>query len=274
MKSRIIFGKTEETSRLPVFMTTLGYWEHQDETHRPAGFPDYQVHQVIQGQGSLILGEEEFLVGPGQAFFLFPGIPHKYMPVSDRWELAWVSFQGREASQLLAYAGVNGSGVGRLRTSTLLAPLYRMLEAEETGTEDFETECSKQLYNLLLDLKKELIEPAAKNDELERMRPVLTYIAQNLSRPLPLGELAEIAGVSPQYLCRLFQKTLKLRPLAYINQERVNLSKKLMFTERGKKIYEIAQRAGYENSSYFCAVFKRYTGMSPEEFKRMHGLGS
>ncbi|WP_334073149.1 MULTISPECIES: AraC family transcriptional regulator [Paenibacillus] len=274
MKSRIIFGKTEETSRLPIFMTTLGYWEHQNETHRPAGFPDYQVHQVIQGQGKLVLGEEEFLVGPGEVFFLFPDIPHRYMPVSERWELAWVSFQGREASQLLAYAGVNGSGVGRLRTRTLMDGLQRMLEAEEHGDENFETECSKQLYNLLLDLNRELIAAEAKNDELERMRPVLTYIAHNLPRPLPLGELAEIAGVSPQYLCRLFQKTLKLRPLAYINQERVNLSKKLMFTERDKRIYEIAQKVGYENSSYFCAVFKRHTGMSPEEFKKMHGLGS
>jgi AraC-like DNA-binding protein len=45
-----------------------------------------------------------------------------------------------------------------------------------------------------------------------------------------------------------------------------------MFSSRGHKIYDIAQRAGFENVSYFCAVFKRMTGMPPEEWRRLHGL--
>lgn len=45
-----------------------------------------------------------------------------------------------------------------------------------------------------------------------------------------------------------------------------------MFSSRGQRIYEIAQRAGFENVSYFCAVFKRTTGMQPEEWRGLHGL--
>ncbi|RCX16427.1 AraC-like protein [Fontibacillus phaseoli] len=272
MKDAFLFSRTEETTGLPVFMTTVGYWRHQSETDRPSGFPDYQLHQVLSGQGNLRLGEDEYLVGPGDVFFLFPGIPHRYMPVSTQWEMAWVSFQGRESNHLLSYAGINSSGVGKLRSGTLLKGLERMLSMEGKEAGEFEVECSKQLYSLFLDLKKLLIEPAGRNEDLERMKPVLRYIAQHLHRPLPLAELAEIASVSPQYLCRLFQKTMKMRPLYYVNQERISLSKKLMFSERNKKIYEIAHQVGYENSSYFCAVFKRHTGMSPEDFKKLHGL--
>ncbi len=277
METRIYFGKTDETSRLPIFMTTVGYWEHQKETERPQGFPDYQLHQVIHGQGRLILQEEEeYVVGPGDVFFLYPDIPHRYMPISDRWELAWVSFQGREASQLLSYAGISSSRVCKLRTSKLLRGLEQLLVREEHRTDadytDYDIQCSKQLYALLLDLKPLLIVPANHKDELERLKPVLRYIAEHLDQSLSLKELADVAVVSPQYLCRLFQKALHTRPLFYVNQERINRSKQLMFSEKELRIYEVADRVGYENASYFCAMFKRHTGMSPESFRRLHGL--
>ncbi|WP_433583182.1 AraC family ligand binding domain-containing protein [Paenibacillus amylolyticus] len=276
MDTRIFFGKTEEAARLPIYMTTVGYWEHQYETERPEGFPDYQIHQIIHGQGRLIIQEEEYIVGPGDVFFLYPDVPHRYMPISDRWELAWVSFQGREASQLLSYAGITGSRVCRLRTATLLRGLEQLLVRGENGGDtdyaDYDVECSKQLYALLLDLKPLLIASANYNDELERLKPVLRYIAEHLDRSLSLKELADVAVVSPQYLCRLFQRALHTRPVFYVNQERINRSKQLMFSERELRIYEVADRVGYENASYFCAMFKRHTGMSPERFRKLHGL--
>ncbi|WP_456093807.1 hypothetical protein [Paenibacillus bouchesdurhonensis] len=55
---------------------------------------------------------------------------------------------------------------------------------------------------------------------------------------MQLSELAEVISVSPQYLCRLFQNTMQLRPMVYVNQQRINRSKQLMFSERDKKIYE------------------------------------
>ena len=46
-----------------------------------------------------------------------------------------------------------------------------------------------------------------------------------------------------------------------------------MFSERELRIYEVADLVGYENASYFCTMFKRHTGMSPEKFRKLHGLG-
>jgi AraC family transcriptional regulator, arabinose operon regulatory protein len=278
MNTRIFFGKTDEAARLPVYMTTVGYWEHQFETERPEGFPDYQIHQVIQGQGRLIIEDEgEYIVGPGEVFITYPNIPHEYRPITDHWELAWVSFQGREASQLLAYAGITSSGVYKLRKSELLHGLEQMLVDGEGKGEPMdavdERDSSKHLYALLLDLKPLLIVSDNDNDEMERLKPVLRYIKEHLDQPLSLKELADVAVVSPQYLCRLFQKALRVRPVFYVNQERINRSKQLMFSERELRIYEVADRVGYENASYFCTIFKRHTGMSPEKFRKLHGLG-
>ncbi|OMD69133.1 AraC family transcriptional regulator [Paenibacillus odorifer] len=273
MESKIIFCQTEDVNMLPLYATTLGFWEHQPETIRPAGFPDYQIHQIHEGKGELIIHENRYLVGPGDVFFLFPDIPHSYAPISGKeWKVSWVSFNGREVGQMLLYAGIRESGPARLKEDQWLNPLKQILMLPDSNELETNLARSKHLYALLLDLKRKLVSPLNEAHELERIKPVLRYIESNLHRTLPLKELAEIISVSPQYLCRLFQKTIHDRPVTYINKQRINLSKQLMFNGRDKKMYEIAQLVGFDNASYFCLVFKRLTGMSPEQFKQLHGL--
>ena len=272
MRSKMIFCEAEDMLLLPLYATTIGYWEHQEETIRPAGFPDYQLHQVLGGKGELNIRDKRYIAGPGDIFFLYPDVPHSYTPLSREWELAWISFNGREAAQMLLYAGIRESGMGSLRAEPILNPLEEMLTGPDSNDLQDNLERSKLLYGLLLDLKRSLLPASNEDKELERMKPVLQYIELHLHRPLLLEELAGVAEVSQQYLCRLFQRTVRERPVAYINKQRVNRSKQLMFSSRGHKIYDIAQRAGFENVSYFCAVFKRMTGMPPEEWRRLHGL--
>jgi len=274
LESEILFQKSDELDHLPLYVTTLGYWQHQTEMSRPTGFPDFQFHQILSGQGRLVIEEEEHVLDAGDAFFLFPDIAHAYTPLSEPWELAWVSFNGREASRLLANAGIAGSGVSRLGSLSLMQPLREMLLLRESSMDDIDAERSKLLYALLLDLSAQLIMPSGSDADKERLRPVLRYIDQRLHQSMSLQELAEVADVSPQYLCRLFQKNLKARPMTYINQERINRSKRLMYSHRDKRMYEIARMVGFEHASYYCAVFKRYTGMTPEAFKELHGIAT
>ncbi|WP_245237599.1 AraC family transcriptional regulator [Paenibacillus ihuae] len=268
----MVFCETDDTVQLPLYATTIGYWEHQEETERPSGFPDYQLHQILDGKGELTIKDKRQIVGPGDVFITFPDIPHSYMPVSREWELAWISFQGREARGMLSYAGIRESGIWRLRELELLAPLKEMLLLPGGNDLEVNLERSKLLYSLLLDLKRNLPPALNKEDELVRIKPVLEHIELHLHRTLTLKELSEVISVSPQYLCRLFQRTVYDRPVTYINKQRINRSKQLMYQEREKKLYEIAQLTGFENASYFCAVFKRLTGMKPEQFKQLHGL--
>lgn len=147
-----------------------------------------------------------------------------------------------------------------------------MLAIAESRQEAQGIEFSKLLYSFLLDLSQQLTNSGTLDRQLDRLAPVLSYIEANIHRPLSLQELADTAMITPQYLCLLFKKILNMRPMVYVNQERINLSKALMFRESGKRIQEIGQMVGFDHPSYFSAQFKRYTGMSPEQFKQLHGL--
>ncbi|MDQ0195159.1 AraC family transcriptional regulator [Paenibacillus wynnii] len=273
MKSKMVFSKVDElTEELPLYVSSVGYWDHQVEMVRLEGFPDFQYHQVISGEGELWVEGSRIKVGAGNAFILYPGVPHTYRPLHEPWELAWVSFNGREAARILVFGGIHSSGVRQVNGEMLLSNLWGMLAIAETRQAGQDMEFSKLLYALLLDLSRQLTGSQSRDRHTDRLAPVLQYIEANMHRPLSLQELADTAGITPQYLCLLFKKSMNIRPMMYVNQERVNLSKALMFRETGKRIQEISQMAGFEHPSYYSAQFKRYTGMSPEQFKQLHGL--
>ena len=88
-------------------------------------------------------------------------------------------------------------------------------------------------------------------------------------RDLTLVELSDLIDLSPQYLCRLFKECLNMRPFEDLARKRIQQAK-LLLLEDQKNINEIAAMVGYNDCSYFCAVFKRHEMLSPAEFRSLH----
>jgi len=265
---------TDADARLPLFLTTVGHWDHQESMKRPDGFPDYQWLQVVTGEGVLEVDGQRLTVKAGQSFCLYPHIPHHYEPVKGPWGVYWVSFGGSMAAPLLEHAGAGKSGVYESGSpDTVVSQMRGMLEVAQGPSHPFiGTEYSKRLYALLLDLGSRREQPEWAERDRIRLQPVQQYIEDRLDRQMTIAELAAAAGVSSQHLCTLFRRTLGVRPMAYINRERIKRSKEMMFREPGMPVREIARCVGIDNPSYFGALFKRWEGHSPEQFKRMHGL--
>ena len=105
--------------------------------------------------------------------------------------------------------------------------------------------------------------------KLNQLQPVIDYIDKNYRRDLTLVELSDLIDLSPQYLCRLFKECLNMRPFEYLARKRIQQAK-LLLLEDQKNINEIAAMVGYNDCSYFCAVFKRHEMLSPAEFRSLH----
>ncbi|TJY40653.1 AraC family transcriptional regulator [Cohnella pontilimi] len=265
---------TSQDALLPLYLTSIGHWDHQEAVRRPDGFPSYQWLQVLSGEGELEVGNRRFQVRPGQGFCLFPGVPHHYLPVKEPWRLYWISFDGGLSASLLGQAGIVRSGVYPVAQPDLpVSDMHQLLMAAQSGQPYSGFEYSKMLYSFLLDLHKVIQEGApAAGRFRHRLQPALSLVEQELHRPIGIAELAEAVGMSPQHLCTLFRKTLHMRPMEYVNRERIKRSKELMFRESVTPIRDIAAKVGMGNPSYFSALFKKLEGISPEQFKQMHGL--
>ncbi|MGN0405179.1 MAG: response regulator [Bariatricus sp.] len=99
------------------------------------------------------------------------------------------------------------------------------------------------------------------------MDSILQYIRHNYSENLKLGTIAELFGYNSSYLGKIFNKTTGKNFNSFVDEVRVEESKRLL-KENEYKVYEIAQMVGYTNVDYFHKKFKKYVGMSPAEYRK------
>lgn len=111
---------------------------------------------------------------------------------------------------------------------------------------------NKQSYSKVVQRVIDAVERDISNVELS-----LNHIAQN--------ELF----MSADYLGKLFKKETGDRFSNYLTQVRIEKAKKLIENEQDIKFFEIAERLGYSDAQYFSQVFKKQTGYTPTEYKKV-----
>ncbi len=94
----------------------------------------------------------------------------------------------------------------------------------------------------------------------------LEYIESHYNEPISLGNIAEQLQISTSYLSHIFKQEMLINFSTYLNQFRIEKSKKLL-TNSSLKVYEIASLVGFENPYYFSKVFKEFTKMTCKEFR-------
>lgn len=97
-------------------------------------------------------------------------------------------------------------------------------------------------------------------------KQVSKYVLDNLSNKIMLKDLANVAGMSPNYFHRVFSKTMGVTPNEFILSRRMNKARELLATT-SETIANISFDCGFENIAYFSYVFKRYSGITPSSFR-------
>lgn len=101
---------------------------------------------------------------------------------------------------------------------------------------------------------------------VERMNRVLDYIVSDLTRPLRLNELAEMAGLSSFHFHRVFQAMVGETPSDFVKRRRLEKSLYLMSFGKKKSLTAVALECGFSSSSDFTRSFKLRYGVAPSKF--------
>lgn len=94
----------------------------------------------------------------------------------------------------------------------------------------------------------------------------IAYVNAHFFEDISLTSVADAIGKSPNYLASLFRKATGKSYLAYVTCLRVEKAKALLTRSR-KKVYEVGRLVGYFDPKHFSKVFRRATGMSPEQYR-------
>lgn len=262
----VITGMEE---RFPYYAAGVGLDYEQETITRPQGHPEFQWIQCRNGKGELFLGEKRHTVEAGQGMLLFPEEPHSYHAIDGEWKVDWIIFHGQGVADFFTRVmEAHHSGVYYVSSLTkIIEKITELYFAIQHGASAAHT-CSSLTYEVLLDI----MALTSKNERssfdirFRKIELVTRFINENYSRPLPLDELAAIAGITPQYLCVLFKKFTSLTVSDYINLTRIRKSKELLLGNETMLVREAARLSGYNDESYFCAMFRKYEKMTPLEF--------
>ena len=82
-----------------------------------------------------------------------------------------------------------------------------------------------------------------------------------------MTQLSELMGVTPQHFCRVFKKTMNVRPNEFLTQIRLDEAKRLL-TENDVSVSEAAERSGFRDPVYFSTVFRKHEGIPPAGYKK------
>lgn len=93
------------------------------------------------------------------------------------------------------------------------------------------------------------------------------HIHLHLDEPMPLGQVARIAGLSESHFCRLFKEATGMTLTDYINRCRIEWAKKELLKPE-TRVSEIAFLIGYQSLSQFNRSFARIVGSSPTHWRR------
>ncbi|PXX45287.1 GlxA family transcriptional regulator [Undibacterium pigrum] len=103
---------------------------------------------------------------------------------------------------------------------------------------------------------------------IERAR---RWLNKRLDQQWAMADLASYCNVSQRTLLRRFQESMKLSPIHYVQQLRVERAKALLETTR-LSLEDITTRCGYEDVSSFSKIFKHWAQVTPKDYRRRFGL--
>lgn len=100
------------------------------------------------------------------------------------------------------------------------------------------------------------------------LRSILKYISKKPQEIASVGDVAKHFHISAPYLSALFGKYVGVSASEYLRIRKIACAKKML--EGGSSVSDACYECGFSDSSHFIKNFKRYVGMTPNQYKNLY----
>ncbi|MFV0527842.1 MAG: response regulator [Lachnospiraceae bacterium] len=105
--------------------------------------------------------------------------------------------------------------------------------------------------------------------EIRPIRDVKKYVQQHYQEALRLEDMGKLVGFNATYFSSIFKKETGQGFSEYLIQIRVDKAKELL-AEQNIGMVEVAEQVGYSDLKYFSRLFKKVTGLSPSDYRKLY----
>ncbi len=197
-----------------------------------------------------------------------PGIRHQY-EILDPRDAFYISYDAKLYDKMLKMRLISSPPVWKItlceQVNKLISTLLELMQhIHEYGVVDRMDILGFQLLEELLLMKKAKEES---EDYVEAgIQRIAHYLQLNASVNINLEKLYEENGFSRRSFYRHWANFYSISPQKYLQklklQEAANM---LHFSD--KKVYEISEQLNFEDSAYFCSLFKKHYGLTPLQYR-------
>ena len=261
------------------------YWV--DEKHPRYNMPHHwhnetELMYVRKGHFLLSINGKEYTLKEGDLCYIAEGALHGGIPQDCIYECLVF-----DSNSLLHHMDLvqnylndieNGSHfiqpVFTAKQPGILKCASRMFAAAQSEKRGWELLALAGLYDfygtvIQQNYREDSSADANTSQRVRQIKTALEYIEQNYNKPITLETLAHISGLSAKYFCRYFRNILNRTPIDYLNYYRMERASLLL--EEGKlSVTDVAYACGYNDSSYFVRIFKKYKGTTPNQYAKLN----
>lgn len=260
-------GKSERVSNDYLSINNCGYYLNIDtdmRTYREHGRIDYQIICVTEGEGEFLVSGEKVTVGKGGIVIYPPNVRQDYFfSKSKNSSYCWIHFTGSGVEKLLESLNLN-TGTLQINNSFDFLNTCKEITFEcQIKAINYEMYISGLLISLLSKISRLVEKPNIKNKNLIK---VLKVMHTQYKNDLTNDDYAKLCNLSKYHFIRVFKNNTGMTPHAYKAHLLIDKAKSLLSTT-DLNINEIAEILAFDDAMYFSRIFKKFTGMSPTDFR-------
>ena len=140
---------------------------------------------------------------------------------------------------------------------------YNFMELilDSESLKELEERITKQVKKFRTDLQETI--------EMRGIQQSLLYIEKNISSKVSVEVLAEQQSMSVSAFSKKFKEKTAMTPVQYINQRRIEKVKQYL-KKQEYTLSEIAEITGFSNENYMVRVFKKMTGKTISDYRKVN----
>lgn len=243
-------------------------WHEQPHSHS-----FFEALLITGGSGFITANGRSYFVTKGDAVLYNPGVTHfERSGQTDPMSVLFFAVKKFCLPELPNNCLPLKNGNAVLKTNVEFKSLRSLVQqavAELEQKPPLYAQISKTLINAAMLKLWRLAVPEGVNPKTDPVLQAISFIDAHFSEPLNLNSLAKACSVSKYHLSHLFTSQKGQTVGEYLLARRLLAAKSLLETQ-DYPVHEVARLTGFQNSGYFCRVFKGQCGLSPLQYRKNH----
>lgn len=229
----------------------------------------FQTPFLYEYEGELVFGKK------GSMLIMEPYVPVCHGPVKQATQgfiNDWAYIRGEEIAKLFEKYPVPMNQPFDLSEHFFLRDYIRQLNKETLHQFDgYYDKINCILTQLIIDLHRSYQKSTQNQSADSAMNEVRNAIKKNPSQEWTLEEMAKLSGYSVSRFSFLYKKCFNISPKEDVIRIRIDMAKQLLRYSYSS-VSKVAEICGFHSLYYFSKCFKKWAGMSPSNYVKMHIL--